>query len=294
MVHSSNVLLLPIKCIFICVLIAADAFLILLLVSSVQVLGTPAYAKDDLPATQANRTFANILNKNIKNTSHAIGSTVASAATNVGNTMNATAHTISDTVSNVTTGIAATITDPETIIKPEPAHKTPEIEPVAQPVAITPPPNQTPPPQPTPPVTPAAAAPPPAQSVAIWPLKGAVTTEFGVYHQPFQARHTGMDIASGQPVGRAAVTPFKEGTVISAGRSANGLGNHIIIDHGSGVTSWYGHLSSIAVTTGQAVKPGDVIGYEGRTGTATGPHLHFEIHQNGTPLNPRKFIGGSP
>ena len=85
-----------------------------------------------------------------------------------------------------------------------------------------------------------------------------------------------------------------EGTVTFAGEIPLGLGKHTIIDHGTYITSYYGHLSAVYVTKGQKVKPGDIIGLEGETGWATGPHVHFQINVYGIPVNPRTFLQGNP
>jgi murein DD-endopeptidase MepM/ murein hydrolase activator NlpD len=127
----------------------------------------------------------------------------------------------------------------------------------------------------------------------VWPIHGKVTTEFGVPHQPWQRTHTGIDISSAKPSGVTVVTVFEPGTVVDISRSG-GYGNHVTVDHGGGLTSLYGHLNDISVRAGQAVRPGDVLGHEGRTGTATGTHLHFEVLLNGTPVNPHRYVPGSP
>lgn len=124
-----------------------------------------------------------------------------------------------------------------------------------------------------------------------WPTQGTVTLEFGEIDLPYQPLHTGIDIAgkTGDPI-----TSFMKGTVTYAGEISWGYGKHIIIDHGNNVTSLYGHLSAINVKKGDEVKPGDVIGLEGSTGWATGPHLHFEIRVFGIPVNPKTFINTNP
>lgn len=128
----------------------------------------------------------------------------------------------------------------------------------------------------------------------MWPIRGEVTTRFGVNHWPYQATHTGIDISDGQRAGVTPINPFKSGTVVFAGRSNNGLGNHVIVDHGNGVTSVYAHLSSITVAVGQVVTQGVILGYEGSTGVSTGTHLHFEIRVNGMAADPTQFINGQP
>lgn len=135
----------------------------------------------------------------------------------------------------------------------------------------------------------------PAASVetALWPLHGSITTEFGVPEPPYQPIHTGIDISDGQRSGVTPIRPFRHGTVASAIRGG-GLGNHVIVDHGNGVTSVYGHLSDISVSPGQAVDASTILGYEGSTGVSTGTHLHFEIRVNGQATNPHLFISGQP
>jgi murein DD-endopeptidase MepM/ murein hydrolase activator NlpD len=134
----------------------------------------------------------------------------------------------------------------------------------------------------------------PAPAGTVWPLHGRITTEFGVPEPPYQPLHTGIDISSAHRAGVMAIHPFSSGKVIQIVYSRNGLGNHVVVDHGNGLTSWYCHLNSIGVNEGQTVGQGDVVGYEGRTGVVTGTHLHFEIRKNNVPINPRQFIKGNP
>lgn len=131
-------------------------------------------------------------------------------------------------------------------------------------------------------------------SEASWPMHGAVTLEFGVPHWPYQPTHTGIDISARQGIGVTSVKPFKPGVVKQTVHSKVGLGNHVVVDHGGGITSVYAHLSSISVKVGQEVDKGTVLGNEGSTGASTGSHLHFEIRVNGQPVNPRQFISGQP
>jgi hypothetical protein len=128
----------------------------------------------------------------------------------------------------------------------------------------------------------------------IWPINGRVTAEFGIPHWPYQPTHTGIDISSGQPAGVTPVKSFRPGTVKDTVHTNRGLGNHVIVDHGSGVTSVYAHLDSIAVHKGQKVDTNTTLGLEGTTGLSTGPHLHFEIRVHGQATNPRQFINGNP
>ncbi len=122
-----------------------------------------------------------------------------------------------------------------------------------------------------------------------WPLQGPLNSGFGYRQDPFgqgTRMHTGIDIgaASGTPIQAAA-----SGTVNSAGWNG-GYGNCVIIDHGDGLATLYGHQSRIAVSAGQKVNQGDVIGYVGSTGNSTGPHLHFETRVNGEPQNPMNYL----
>lgn len=127
-----------------------------------------------------------------------------------------------------------------------------------------------------------------------WPIHGAITTLFGVPHWPFQSVHTGLDISDGKAPGTTPVKPFKPGKVIEIVHSNVGLGNHVTIDHGSGVTSVYGHLNSISVHKGQRVSLKTLVGYEGSSGASTGSHLHLEIRVHGEAADPLKFISGRP
>lgn len=128
------------------------------------------------------------------------------------------------------------------------------------------------------------------QTETVWPVQGTVTLEFGESDLPYQPIHTGIDIANPQGQSGDPVTTFMKGKVSYVGNLSWGYGKHVIIDHGNNITSLYAHLNSVAVTQGQAVNPGDIIGREGETGWATGPHLHFEVRVFGLPVNPETFI----
>jgi peptidoglycan hydrolase-like protein with peptidoglycan-binding domain len=99
--------------------------------------------------------------------------------------------------------------------------------------------------------------------------------------------HSGIDfpVPEGTPVGAAGV-----GTVIFAGYNTGGYGNLVVIQHRLGYTSWYAHLSSVVVSSGQAVDGGTRIGYVGSTGHSTGPHLHFEVRRYDTPIDPAPML----
>jgi murein DD-endopeptidase MepM/ murein hydrolase activator NlpD len=124
-----------------------------------------------------------------------------------------------------------------------------------------------------------------APSVAglIWPVQGVLTSPFGMR---WGRMHEGIDIgaAQGTPIYAAAT-----GTVNYAGWES-GYGNLTLIDHGNGLATAYGHQSQIAVSSGQAVSRGQLIGYVGSTGHSTGPHLHFEVRVNGVPNNPLNYL----
>ncbi|MDQ3123936.1 MAG: M23 family metallopeptidase [bacterium] len=131
-------------------------------------------------------------------------------------------------------------------------------------------------------------------SATAWPMSGRITTEFGVPHWPFQPSHTGIDISDGKGSGNTQIKPFKAGRVIKVVYSYSGLGNHIIIDHGGGIISLYGHLSSINVGDEQEVELDTVLGLAGSTGVSTGTHLHFEIMKDGKLVDPSLYIEGQP
>lgn len=129
------------------------------------------------------------------------------------------------------------------------------------------------------------------QTTRTWPVQGVVTLEFGMSDLPYQPLHTGIDIADKTGI---PITPFMKGNVIDIEHLSWGYGNYVIVNHGNNITSLYGHMIKTNTVIGQEVSPGDIIGYEGQTGWATGPHLHFEIRIFGIPVNPRTFIEGNP
>ncbi len=128
----------------------------------------------------------------------------------------------------------------------------------------------------------------------IWPTPSCtyITSGFGERVHPITGkvkRHWGLDI--GAQMG-AQIIASDGGTVITAGDTGNGYGTHVIIDHGNGYITVYGHMSSVAVSEGQTVSQGSVIGYVGSTGFSTGPHLHFEIRSGGGAIDPSQFFSG--
>jgi len=128
-----------------------------------------------------------------------------------------------------------------------------------------------------------------ASTPSIWPARGWVTSDFGTRIDPYTAErrmHEGIDIAT--PIGQPIYAP-SDGTVVFAG-AEGGYGKVLVIDHGYGVKTRYGHLSEILVHLGARVGRGDKVALVGNTGRSTGPHLHYEVRVNGIPENPRKFI----
>jgi murein DD-endopeptidase MepM/ murein hydrolase activator NlpD len=128
-----------------------------------------------------------------------------------------------------------------------------------------------------------------ASTPSLWPARGWVTSDFGQRLDPYTAdrvMHAGMDIAA--PHGKEVFAP-SDGTVVFAGLEG-GYGNVIVIDHGYGIKTRYGHLAKLLVKAGDRVKRGAHIAAVGNTGRSTGPHLHYEVRVNGIPQNPRKFI----
>src|SRR5205085_11530107 len=116
------------------------------------------------------------------------------------------------------------------------------------------------------------------------PVHAPITSGFGMrWGRP----HQGIDF--GAPYG-ARVNAGGVGTVISAGWNSGGYGYLVIVKHRLGFQSWYAHLSRISVHVGERVAGGVRIGYVGATGHATGPHLHFEVRHNGTPINPMPYL----
>ena len=128
-----------------------------------------------------------------------------------------------------------------------------------------------------------------AGAPSLWPVMGRITSSFGEREDPFNgegAFHSGVDISAafGQLVRATA-----DGTVEIASM-ASGYGREILINHGNGIQTLYGHLSGFAVTAGQQVSRGQVIGYVGMSGRSTGPHLHYEVRIHNTPVNPYRYL----
>ena len=129
-----------------------------------------------------------------------------------------------------------------------------------------------------------------ARIPSIWPVEGEVTDSYGVRRNPFGGAssefHSGQDISA--PTGTTVVTAGS-GTVQFAG-TQNGYGQIVIIDHGNGLTTRYGHLSRIDVEAGQELTRGAMIGCVGSTGRSTGPHLHYEVRINETAVSPWRYL----
>jgi murein DD-endopeptidase MepM/ murein hydrolase activator NlpD len=132
-----------------------------------------------------------------------------------------------------------------------------------------------------------------ANAPSLWPVQGVVTSSFGSRLDPFNgegAFHTGIDIATSR--GDAVRAPA-DGTVVKAGMGT-GYGREVVLDHGHGIETLYAHLSGFAVIAGQDVRRGDILGYVGSSGHATGPHLHYEVRIHDTPVNPSNYLHAAP
>lgn len=127
---------------------------------------------------------------------------------------------------------------------------------------------------------------------SMWPVLGHLSGTFGERLDPFSgegAFHAGVDISAnyGDPVRAAA-----NGVVVVSEVRA-GYGKLVVVDHGFGMTSWYGHLSAIRTRVGARVNRGEAIGDVGISGRATGPHVHYEVRINNAPINPWRYLRGT-
>lgn len=123
------------------------------------------------------------------------------------------------------------------------------------------------------------------------PVPGSeITSGYGYRLDPWPEFHEGVDLAAdyGTPIHATAA-----GTVVFAGWDG-GFGNKVALDHGNGYQSWYGHMSRFAVAEGARVHRGDVIGFVGASGEATGPHVHYQLMFEGKPIDPTPFLTGIP
>ncbi|HRV24907.1 MAG TPA: M23 family metallopeptidase [Smithellaceae bacterium] len=128
-----------------------------------------------------------------------------------------------------------------------------------------------------------------AATPSLWPVRGWVTSEFGMRESPFSSGvefHNGIDIAT--RYGKEIIAPADGLVVEASNRAADG--NYIKIDHGHGYATLYCHLSKFAVKEGMRVKRGDVIAYVGDTGRSTGSHLHYTVLVNNVSVNPRRYL----
>lgn len=124
---------------------------------------------------------------------------------------------------------------------------------------------------------------------SIWPVKGYLTSGFGWRRSPFSGAskmHTGLDISN--RVGTPISAPARGAVTFSGTDGAYGI--CVVINHANGIVTRYAHLSKALVSVGDYVQRGDVIGALGNTGRSTGPHLHYEVFLNGTPVDPMRYI----
>jgi murein DD-endopeptidase MepM/ murein hydrolase activator NlpD len=128
-----------------------------------------------------------------------------------------------------------------------------------------------------------------AAAPTLWPVQGRITGSFGERIDPFSgegAFHRGIDISS--DIGTHVIAPADG--VVEYADLMNGYGRTVMVDHGNGISTLYGHLSGFAISPGQLVHRGDTLGYVGQSGRSTGPHLHYEVRIFNTPVNPYKYL----
>jgi murein DD-endopeptidase MepM/ murein hydrolase activator NlpD len=128
-----------------------------------------------------------------------------------------------------------------------------------------------------------------ASAPTLWPVQGRITGSFGERTDPFSgegAFHRGVDISS--DIGTRIIAPA-DGVVLFAD-VMNGYGRTVMVDHGNGISTLYGHMSAFGVSQGQQVHRGETLGYVGQSGRSTGPHLHYEVRIFNTPVNPHKYL----
>lgn len=128
---------------------------------------------------------------------------------------------------------------------------------------------------------------------SLWPVTGPIRSSYGRRADPFTGAtemHRGIDIGAGY---ETPVHAPANGTVLAAGREST-YGNLIVLDHGQGITTRYGHLARFNVKKGDVIQKGDVIGFVGSTGRSTGPHLHYEVRRDDRTLNPRNYLPVDP
>lgn len=123
----------------------------------------------------------------------------------------------------------------------------------------------------------------------MWPVSGVITSPFGYRTHPIFGTtifHSGIDIG----VDEGTVVHAADSGVVAYSGWISGYGNAVVIDHGNGLSTLYGHNSGLIVSEGQSVSKGQPIAYAGSTGNSTGPHVHFEVRSNGEPVNPLNYL----
>ena len=128
-----------------------------------------------------------------------------------------------------------------------------------------------------------------ASTPSVWPTRGVKTSGFGYRISPFTNKkvfHNGIDVAARE--GTPVISPADG--VVKVTKTESTYGNLVVIDHGYGLETKFGHLHSFLVEPGQKVRRGDKIGYVGNTGKSTGSHLHYEVKVSKVPVNPLKYI----
>jgi len=138
-----------------------------------------------------------------------------------------------------------------------------------------------------PPEAPAVSS-PPSEPLLVWPVAGRLNSPFGPRRSRF---HTGIDLGASQG---APVVAAADGRVLYARASRGPLGKTVVLEHADGLRTVYAHLSRLGIREGEAVRQGEPIGAVGRTGRATGPHLHFEVRHQGVPVPPQTFLPRPP
>lgn len=219
--------------------------------------------------------------------------------------------TTTTTTTTVRTTITTTTAAPviQTTAAPVVTNAPQSVANEQQPVVTEPVTQQTPAPT-TAPTTAATTAPPtttkvttttqapPSGSMFAWPVPGhyGISSPFGYRKDPFTgatAGHSGIDIIGNvSAINGAAACAAGNGTVIKVTNDGwgGGYGNNVVIYHGNGYSTLYAHLQRTTVSVGQQVTVGQQIGVVGSTGRSTGPHLHFEVRVNDTPVNPTQYL----